>query len=54
MPSVVWGVYALDIWPTLFGAAVVSLSKLSFLDRMVWLYEEMNDRYVRPPSTPSQ
>jgi len=54
MLCVIWGVYALEVWPTLFGAAVVYLSKLWFLDRMVWLYEDMNDRYVRPPSTPSQ
>jgi len=51
MLSVIWGVYALEVWPTLFGAAVVYMSKLWFLDRMVWLYEDMNDRYVRPPRT---
>lgn len=40
---VVWGVAKLDIWPTLLGSAVVYLAKLWFLDRMVWLYEEMED-----------
>nr|WP_218133241.1 DUF6653 family protein [Methanofollis tationis] len=43
MLSVIWGVYALEVWPPLFGAAVVYLSKLWFLDRMVWLYEDMKD-----------
>ena len=40
---VIWGVYTLDIWPTLFGAVVIYLSKLWFLDRMVWLYQDMKD-----------
>ena len=31
----------LDVWPTLLGCALVYLAKLWFLDRMVWLYEEM-------------
>ncbi|MBP1929968.1 hypothetical protein J2741_002564 [Methanolinea mesophila] len=35
---VIWGICALEIWPTLFGAAVVYLGKMWFLDRMVWLY----------------
>lgn len=43
MVFVVWGVYALNVWPTIFGTAVVYLSKLWFLDRMVWLYEDMKD-----------
>lgn len=41
MVFVVWGVVALDVWPTLLGCALVYLAKLWFLDRMVWLYEEM-------------
>jgi hypothetical protein len=40
---VVWGVVALAVWPTLFGAALVYAGKLWFLDRMVWLYEDMKD-----------
>jgi len=43
MVFVIWGVYVLDIWPTLLGAAVIYLSKLWFLDRMVWLYEDMKE-----------
>lgn len=43
MPFVLWGLIALDIWPTLLGLALVTLGKLWFLDRMVWLYEDMKD-----------
>ncbi len=41
---VIWGVVRLEIWPTLLGAALVYAGKLWFLDRMVWLYEDMRDR----------
>lgn len=43
IPFFVWGTIALDIWPTVFGLTLVSLGKLWFIDRMVWLYEEMKD-----------
>jgi len=39
----VWGVILLDLWPTIFGIVVAILSKYWFLDRMVWLYEDMKD-----------
>lgn len=39
----VLGVVWLEIWPTLFGAALIYAGKLWFLDRMVWLYEDMKD-----------
>jgi hypothetical protein len=37
----VWGVVALRPWPVLLGMAVVYLSKLWFIDRMVWLHQDM-------------
>jgi|SRR5690625_1013881 len=40
---VIWGVIDFAIWPTLFGAVTIYLSKLWFVDRMVWLYDEMKD-----------
>lgn len=40
---VAWGVIELAIWITLFGAALTYAGKLWFLDRMVWLYEDMKD-----------
>lgn len=41
IPFLGWGLYALEIWPTLMGAALVYLGKMWFVDRMVWLYEDM-------------
>mgnify|MGYP000902133774 CR=1 FL=1 len=38
-----WGVLMLEVWPTLFGTALVYLGKLWFLDRMVWLWHDMRD-----------
>lgn len=38
---VIWSVYFLEIWPLLVGAALVYCGKLWYLDRMVWLYEDM-------------
>lgn len=38
-----WGLIALEIWPMVFGIAVVYFGKLWFVDRMVWLYEDMKD-----------
>ena len=40
---VIWGVYQLDIWAVLGGLTIEYLGKLWFLDRMVWLYEDMKD-----------
>jgi hypothetical protein len=38
---VVWGVADLAVWPTLFGAALVTGGKLWYIDRMVWLYADL-------------
>ena len=43
MLFVIWGVLVFDPWPTLFGAAVVYLGKLWFVDRMVWLWHDMEN-----------
>jgi len=37
----IWGTYRLEIWPVFTGIALVFLGKLWFMDRMVWLYEDM-------------
>ena len=39
----VWGLVTLSIWPTGLGLSWVILGKTWFLDRMVWLYEEMKE-----------
>ena len=43
LPFVIWGVWRLEIWQTLVGCILVYAGKLWFLDRMVWIYEEMKD-----------
>ena len=43
LPFVIWGVWQLEIWPTLLGCVFVYAGKLWFLDRMVWIYENMKD-----------
>lgn len=43
MLFVLFGVLVFDPWPTVFGMALVYCGKLWFLDRMVWLWEDMKD-----------
>jgi hypothetical protein len=38
-----WGLWALDATMTMLGVALVVLPKVWFVDRMVWLYEDMKD-----------
>lgn len=40
---VIFGVYVLQIWPTILGCTIIYAGKLWFLDRMVWLYLDMKD-----------
>lgn len=40
---IIWGVITLAVWPTVFGFALIDFGKLWFIDRMVWLYEDMKD-----------
>ncbi len=39
----IYGVVRLQVWPTIFGIALAYLGKSWFLDRMVWLYEDMKE-----------
>ncbi len=41
LPVLVWGLYAHQICPVLLGLGLVTLGKMWFLDRMVWLYQDM-------------
>ena len=43
-----WGLLALEVWPTVFGATLVVLAQLWRIDRLVWMYEE-----VTPSSCPA-
>ncbi|MBP0008794.1 DUF6653 family protein [Roseofilum sp. Belize Diploria] len=38
-----WGLITLTLWPTLLGLSWTILAKTWFLDRMVWLFEDMKD-----------
>lgn len=40
---IIWGLIALDLWPTMLGLTVTYAGKFWFLDRMVWLYANMKD-----------
>ena len=39
-----WGLVTLSIWPTIFGATVVTLAQLWRIDRMGLLYNELSGR----------
>jgi hypothetical protein len=41
MLLLLYGVAMLEIWPTLLGLVVAYLAKLWFIDRMVWLHQDM-------------
>lgn len=41
MVFAIYGIVVLAIWPTILGIALAYLGKSWFLDRMVWLYEDM-------------
>jgi hypothetical protein len=41
--GVIEGTVALDLWPLILGFALVYLGKLWFIDRMVWLYQDMQE-----------
>ena len=49
LPPLVWGLWQLDLTMTVLGTILVVLPKVWFVDRMVWLYEDMktaNPDYV--------
>ena len=43
LPPLIWGLWALDPIVTLLGGVLTVLPKVWFVDRMVWLYEDMKD-----------
>ncbi len=45
MALCIYGVVRLDLWPTIFGIALAYMGKSWFLDRMVWLYEDMKETH---------
>ncbi|TWU58547.1 hypothetical protein Poly51_13260 [Rubripirellula tenax] len=45
IPFVV-GLVQLDAWAVVGGTAIMMIAKLWFLDRMVWLFDDMKDKHV--------
>ena len=41
----IYGVARLQVWATIFSIALTYLGKSWFLDRMVWLYEDMKETH---------
>jgi len=39
----IYGIVMLYVWPAIVGIALAYLGKSWYLDRMVWLYEDMKD-----------
>jgi hypothetical protein len=39
----IWGLWTLDFWAAFLGATLASACKVWFVDRMVWLYEDMKE-----------
>ena len=37
----IWGIVVLSLWPAILGISFAYLGKSWYLDRMVWLYEDM-------------
>ena len=41
VPVLIWAIVILDVWPAILGISLVITGKSWYLDRMVWLYEDM-------------
>ena len=41
LPPLAWGLWSYDAWAVVVGITIISLGKLWFLDRMVWLRQDM-------------
>ena len=39
----IWAIITLSIWPAILGVALAYIGKSWYLDRMVWLYEDMKN-----------
>jgi hypothetical protein len=37
----IWGLVALELWPTVIGVTLVVLTQLWRIDRLVWMYDEL-------------
>jgi hypothetical protein len=39
----IWSIITLSIWPAILGVTLAYLGKSWYLDRMVWIFEDMKD-----------
>jgi len=39
----IYGLIVLQIWPTLLGSSITFLAKMWYVDRMVWLFEDIKN-----------
>jgi len=44
LPFLIYGLYQFHLWTVLLGLTFVILGKMWFLDRMVWIYEDMKNQ----------
>lgn len=45
LPPLVWGIWQLDEAMTVLGLVMIVLPKVWFVDRMVWLYQDMREAH---------
>tara|TARA_R110000787_G_scaffold221595_2_gene330317 strand:- start:11457 stop:11690 length:234 start_codon:yes stop_codon:yes gene_type:complete len=46
IPAVI-GLFPINIWATVAGLATMMITKKRFLDRMIWSYDDMKDKYPK-------
>jgi len=39
----IWAIVTLSVWPAILGISLAYLGKSWYLDRMVWIYEDMKN-----------
>lgn len=47
LPFVAFGLWQLSVWPTILGVFIIVVFKMWFLDRMVWLYDDMAQKHEK-------
>ena len=46
LPFLIYGLYSFHFWTTLLGMVLIYAGKMWFLDRMVWLFENMKEKHT--------
>jgi hypothetical protein len=45
LPFLIYGLYHFNFWITILGIIIIYAGKMWFLDRMVWLFEDMKNKH---------